>query len=895
MNDHRPDPDSLLHQINAQAAKVQRGRLKIFFGAAAGVGKTYTMLDTAHLRKTEGVDVVVGYVEPHPRPETLERLEGLEAIPPRLIEYKGSPLREFDLDAALVRKPTLILVDELAHTNVPGSRHPKRWQDVEELLAAGIDVYTTVNVQHIESLRDVVAQITGVTVQETVPDAIIESADEVELIDLAPEDLIKRLKEGKIYQPQQIENALRSFFRTGNLLALRELALRNTAARVDVQMQEYRRDHAIQQTWPAGETLLLCVSPSPLALRLVRAAKRMATSLHADWITVYVETPRQANTTDRARIDETLHFAEQMGSTTATLYGAHVGDEVLRFARERNVSKIIVGKPAHPRWRDLLFGSMLDDLMRRSGEIDVYVITGEPSQSRPFIPHIPKRTSSWSAYSMAVVIVVVCALIASVLSPFFTPVNLVMVFLVGVVVAASRYGRGPSMLASFLSVASFDFFFVQPHLTFAVSDTQYILTFAIMLLVAVTISTLTVQIKQQAEQAREREQRTAILYALSRDLANTREGETLIRLATKHIEEVFDSTITVLIPDTSNRLTPVLEDEPVGFTREEGVVRWVFDHNRSAGLNTDTLPASRGLYLPLTASHGVIGVLAVYPQDTKRFASVDQLHLLETFANQIALALERTRLAGDAAQAQIKLETERTRNTLLSSVSHDLRTPIAVITGATSSLLQHEKTLSEMDRHELAQVAYEESERLNRFVGNLLDMTRLESGSIRVEKDWQLIEEVIGSALNHVHAERVGRTLRVAISPDFPLVQFDEGLIEQVLINLLENALKYTPPDSPIDISAQTGADEIIVTVADRGAGILPGDEERIFDKFYRSQPSHTKGVGLGLAICRGIIQAHGGRIWAENRPDGGARFSFALPLSDEQPPAIEEEYDSIR
>mgnify|MGYP001255449515 FL=1 len=889
-DDDRPNPDELLHQITAQAAKGQRGKLKIFFGAAAGVGKTFTMLDVAHQRKADGIDVVIGYVEPHPRPETLALMEGVEAIPPRLIEYKGTQLREFDLDAALARKPALMLVDELAHTNAPGSRHPKRWQDVEELLAAGIDVYTTVNVQHIESLRDVIAQITGVLVQETVPDAVVEAADEIELIDLAPEDLVKRLKEGKIYQPQQVESALRSFFRTGNLLALRELALRNTAARVDVQMQEYRRDHAIQKTWPAGDTLLVCVSPSPLAPRLVRAAKRMAVSLHANWLAVYVETSRPLSSSNRARISETLRLAEQLGATTVTLYGAPVGEEVLRYAREHNVSRVIVGKPAHPRWRDLLFGSMLDDLMRKSGDIDVYVITGESEAARPQPPSMPRRTSGWSAYGLSALIVVTGTVIASTMFPFFAPENLVMVYLVGVVLAASRYGRGPSVLASFLSVAAFDFFFVQPHLTFAVSDTQYLFTFAIMLLVALTISTLTVQIKQQAEQARQREQRTASLYALSRDLANTRESETLIRLATNHMTDVFESEISILVVDESGRLAPLLKDELTPY-QEDMVARWVFDHNRLAGLNTDTLPASKGLYLPLAASHGVIGVLAVYPQDPKRFSANEQLHLLETFANQTALALERARLAQAAAQAQIKLETERTRNTLLSSVSHDLRTPLAVITGATTSLLQREKTLSESDRHELAQVAYEESERLNRFVGNLLDMTRLESGALRIEKEWQLIEEVIGAALNRAHSETAGHPIRTSIPPDFPLVQFDEGLIEQVLINLLENALKYTPEGTPIEVAVRAVNDEVIVEVADRGPGLLPGDEDRIFDKFYRAQPGRTKGVGLGLAICRGIIQAHGGRIWAENRPEGGAIFRFTLPNS-EQPPVIEEEYD---
>ena len=502
---------------------------------------------------------------------------------------------------------------------------------------------------------------------------------------------------------------------------------------------------------------------------------------------------------------------------------------------------------------------------------------------------LPRRTSSWRAYALALAVVLICTLLASLVYPLFAPANLVMIYLLGVVIAASQYGRGPSVLASLLSVAAFDFFFVHPHLTFAVADTQYIFTFVTMLLVGLTISTLTVEIKQQAEQALERERRTASLYALSRDLANTRDPDALVGLAAQHIGGVFNSRVTIL--QTAGGLQPAAVNAELIDTQEAAVARWVYEHQRLAGRHTDTLSTARGLYLPLTASQGVVGVLAVFPNDPRRFIPVDQLHLLETFANQTALALERTRLADDAARAQIEVEAERTRNTLLSSVSHDLRTPLAVITGATSSLLQRKEALTETDRRELAQVAFEESERLNRFVGNLLDMTRLESGAIHVTKEWQLLEEVIGAALNRIHSRTARQAIHVSIPADFPLVQFDESLIEQVLNNLLENALKYSPPNTPIDISAQAGADEITVEVADRGPGLQPGDEERIFDKFYRTQPSLTKGVGLGLAICRGIIQAHGGRIWAENRPGGGAVFRFTLPVSGDAP-TVEEEYE---
>ena len=887
MNHQRPDPDEVLARILDQESRNQRGKLKIFLGAAAGVGKSYAMLEAAQARRAEGIDVVAGYVELHQRPETEALLTGLEVLPRREVEYRGMKLAEFDLDAALARHPMLILVDELAHTNAPGMRHLKRWQDVEELLEAGIDVYTTVNIQHVESLNDVVAQITGAIVRETIPDSLLENADEVELIDLSPDDLLKRLQAGKVYIPEQAEQAMTSFFRRGNLMALRELALRRTAERVDEQMQVYRQDKAVAQVWPAGERILVCISPSPLSARLVRAAKRMATGLRADWMAVYVETPNAARLpeADRNRVIQTLRLAEQLGAETTTLSGHDVAEEIVSYARKRNVSKIIVGKPVHPTWRDLVFGSVLNSLVRQSGSIDVYAISGEIEAVQQPPAQVFHSGIHWGLYFRAILIVILCTLLASVMHAYFAPSNLIMVYLVGVVIVATRYGRGPSVVASFLSVLTFDFFFVTPYLTFAVNESEYAIIFAVMLLVALTISSMTVRIKEQAEAARERERRTFSSYQMSREFANSSSVEDLVQIAVRHIQYAFPSQVIILLPDSTGELQPHGSEEvsSIFTAQERSVARWAFDRSQRAGWGTQTLPGADGLYLPLLTSKGTVGVLGLYPSSNRQPMSPEQLHLLETFTNQTALAIERARLSEETERSQLQIETERMRNTLLSSVSHDLRTPLAAITGAASGMLQHKENLDVHSR-ELAQIAYEEAERLNRLVGNLLDMTRLEGGGVRVEKEWQPLEEVVGTALVHLGAMLDDHPLTTHLPDDLPLVPIDGVLIEQVLVNLLENALKYTPSGTPIDLSAWVEEREVVVEVADRGPGLPPGEEERIFDKFYRVRPSIAGGAGLGLAICRAVIAAHGGRLWAANRPEGGASFRFTLPLDGEPP-----------
>jgi two-component system, OmpR family, sensor histidine kinase KdpD len=893
MKDHRPDPDALLRQAQEEESREVRGKLKVFFGATAGVGKTYAMLQAAHEQLNDGVDVVVGWVQTHGRVETEALLKGLEILPSRIVEYRRTTLSEFDLDAALVRRPNLVLMDELAHTNVPGSRHAKRWQDVLELLSAGINVYTTVNVQHMESLNDVVAQITGVIVRETVPDSILEQADDVELIDLPPDDLIQRLKEGKVYVPEQAREAIHNFFRKGNLIALRELALRRTADRVDEEMQVYRRDHAIARTWPAAEYIMVCVNLKQRGLRLVRAARRMATGLHAKWLAVYVQTSRHLSLSEDERegVIQTLRLAERLGAETVTLSGDNVSQEILNYARNRNVTKIIIGKPIRSRWKEWVFGSVTADLVRNSGEIDIYVITGEAGEGRPLVAGVLQRSSNWLNYGKGLLMVSMCSALAWIMFSYFALANLIMVYLLGVVIVAIRYGRGPSILASILSVAAFDFFFVPPYLTFAVSDTQYFITFGVMLLIALLISGLTVRIGSHAEVARQRAWRTEVLYAMSRELATTRLVENLIQVAARHIREVFVSQVAVLLPDAVGHLvlqasekTPFTVDE-----KEKGVAQWAFEHNETAGLGTETLPGAGALYLPLVGSRGTIGVLAVRPDQPNRLLAPEQMHLLETFAGQIALAIERALLAQDTQRAQVQAETERLRNMILSSVSHDLRTPLATITGAASSLLQGKESLGPASHQELIRAIYDEANRLDRQVKNLLDMTRLEAGAVHLQKEWHPLEEVVGAALTRLEGRLKGRPVKTQFPPNLPLVRIDGVLIEQVLINLLENGLKYTPPESPIDLSAFEVDKAILFEIADRGPGLPQGEEQRIFDKFYRADSTREGGVGLGLTICRGIIEAHGGCIWAENRSGGGAVFRFTLPLEG-VPPGIEPE-----
>lgn len=853
---------------------MSRGKLKVFLGASAGVGKTYAMLLEAHEQKARGVDVVVGYVETHRRKETEALLEGLEVLDLREIEHRGVKLREFDIDRALERRPQLILVDELAHTNAPGSRHPKRYQDIEELLQAGINVLTTINVQHLESLNDVVGQITGVIVRETIPDAFIERATDLELVDIPPEELQQRLKEGKVYQPDSVAHALEGFFRKGNLIALRELALRRMADRVDAQMQVYRAEQNVSGLWPAKERVLVCIAPNHLGMRVVRSAARIGAASHAEMIALSVESDRQTNRSadDLRRAQEALQLSQRLGMQPVSATGHDIVGVILRIAHERNATLIVVGKPVKARWRELLHGSVVDELVRRSGDIDVHVITGEEEQETGRRREVRPRADSWWGYIETTLISAATTGLCFLLKPHLAPENLIMIYLVGVAVVATRNRPREAVLASVLSVLAFDFFFVPPYYTFRVSDTQYVLTFAIMLLVALLISSLALRLRSQATAAQAREKRTAALYELSRDLAQTRSRREIAVIGAREVGNVFGTEVAVLLADEGGELEPAVhsrsqfeEDKT-----ERAVAHWVCQKGELAGAGTDTLPNAAALYVPLTAVRGVVGVLGIKLDER---LDPQQESLLETFANGLALAIERTLLAKESHVARLSAEAEKMRNILLNSVSHDLRTPLTVIAGAASALSE-----GKGDGKELAKTIVEQADRLNRHVQNLLDMTRLEASTINPQFEWHSIEELVGSALAQTERLLVGREITTFIPPGLALVRVDGMLVEKALVNLLENVSSHTQEGTPVTIRVSTPDGKVRIVVEDRGPGIPPGDEERIFEKFY--QPDAMKGdsgFGLGLAICRSVAEAHGGRAWAENRPGGGARFYLEL------------------
>ncbi|HWA72295.1 MAG TPA: sensor histidine kinase KdpD [Polyangiaceae bacterium] len=893
--DERPDPDALLEQVKDQERRARRGKHTIFFGAAPGVGKTYAMLEAARAElERERRHVAVGVVETHGRYETAALVLGLPLLTQRKLEYRGVELSEFDLDEALRRRPELILMDELAHTNAEGSRHPKRWQDVEELLDAGIDVFSTMNVQHVESLNDVIAKITGVVVRETVPDSVLESAHDIKLVDLPPDDLLERLREGKVYVPAQAQRAIENFFRKGNLIALRELALRHTAERVDAQMRAYRHAHGIEQTWAAAEQLLVAVSPSPFSARLIRAGRRMASALHARWFAVFVEPPRARPLPERARarLAQNLRLAEQLGAEVVTLSGENASDAILRFSRERNITKIVVGKPQTFRVRDRFRVSLVDQIVRNGGDIDVYVTAGDAAPDEA-VPEKRARTRiEVPTFLAAGLISAACTALALLLFGRDQLPDVVMTYLLGIMVVSSRFGLGPSLFAALLSVALVDFFFVPPYFTFAVADFRHAVTFAVMFLVAVVISGLTQRIRNQVAAAREREQQTLGLYALSREVAAARGREQVLEVFARHIERAFASDVSILLPDRHGKLVRAygksarVADE---LEREAAVSQWVWANQKEAGLHTSTLASNRTLYVPLLSSGGIMGVLGLTPANEERFDGIEQRRQVDAFATQLALAVERAELSEQTEKARREFETEQLRSSLLSSVSHDLRTPLAVITGAASTLVE-KPTLDDSARAELTKTILEEAERLNRLIRNLLDMTRLDSGTVKVKKDWQALEEVVGAALNRLEQRLAEREVRVELPRALPLVPFDSILIEQTLINLLENAIKYG--QAPIEITASLRENgeaenrrEIVVEIADHGPGLPEGEESRVFEKFHRAvRDGAASGAGLGLAICRAIVAAHGGRIWAQNRPEGGVSFRFTLPLEGAPP-----------
>jgi two-component system sensor histidine kinase KdpD len=889
-SEQRPDPDSLLARVKQQQMKARRGKLRIYFGSSAGVGKTFAMLVAARKLLADGIDVVVGVVETHGRAETAALLEGLPLLPPKSVAYRGKVLSDFDLDAALRRRPALVLVDELAHSNVAGSRHPKRWQDVDELLAAGIDVFTTLNVQHLDSLNDVVGGITNVRVWETVPDTFFDAADEVVLVDIPADEMLERLKAGKVYVGQQAERAAENFFRRGNLMALRELALRRTADRVEGDVQAYRVDKSISPIWKTATALLTCVGPDAGAERVVRAAARLASQLNAEWHAIYVETPalQRLAAARRETILATLNLAQKLGATTAVIASPEVAESVVAYARTHNLSKLVIGRdPARRLWpwqrssgqKLSLLAPDIDLIEIGRSEVGVKhngvkavslppVVAGADTSERS---HRKRLRYLWSAVGCGAV-----TLLSMPLAAHFDASNIVAVYLLTVVLVGVRLGRGPAALAAVLCVTAFDFFFVPPRFSFAVSDVQYLLTFFIMLTVGLITGQLTAGLRFQARVARHREERAAALYELARDLSGAVEVEQVVRISDDSIQRTFHANAALLLPDASGRL--VVASEP-SLTVDVGIAQWSFDKGDPAGVGTDTLPGSDVLYIPLRAPAQARGVLALKAKNRRLLRIPEQRQLLDTFAALVAIALERVHYVGVAQDALVRMESERLRNSLLAALSHDLRTPLTILVGLAESLALTKPALS-ADQLETAEAIQDEARRMSTLVSNLLDMARIESGEVTLNLQWQPLEEVVGAALEATRVMLKQHKVEVRLPVDLPLVRFDALLVERVLVNLLENASKYTPSGSSVILAAEVMADKLRVSVADDGPGLPPGSEEKVFQKFTRGdRESATPGVGLGLAICRAIVESHHGKITGTNRPGRGAQFTFTLPL----------------
>ncbi len=880
IDEKRPSPEAMLKL--AQAEETTKGKLKIFLGYAAGVGKTYAMLTVARQLKSEGIDVVAAYVESHERMETDALLQGLEVVPKSMIEYQGVLLPELDIDAVLQRNPVVALVDELAHTNAPGSRHEKRWQDVQELLKAGIDIYTTVNIQHFESLSDVVAQVTGVIVRETVPDLLLDQAADIRLVDISPDELLQRLHEGKVYIPAQATQAMEKFFQPGNLIALRELSLRHTAIRVDEQMRTYMETHAIPGPWSTMDRLLVCVSGSPFSEKLIRITRRLASEMKAPWSAVYIETPGEDAYAreNRERIWQELRLAENMGAEVVTITGTSVSDALIDYALRHNITKIVVGKPAKSRLRELLRPPVVDQIIRKSGQIDVYVVSIGQNDREVGLPQRSKEAILWREYVTSCVFVAGASLICWALSPFFSPTNMVMIYLLSVVLAAIRLGRKPAIFTALLSVLVFDFFFVPPRYTFAVADTQYLLTFLAFFTVGVVISTLVARGRERAEVIRAREIQTTSLYYISRDLAAAADRSAIMKAVRKNMTESLNAEPLFFFPDNEHLRFIAVEGQQEPDLKEKAVADWAFRNQQAAGRGTTTLGASNYLYLDLRTSVNNLGVFGIKLVDPAGYTSPQIRLLLDAFAGQTAMALERVELARQAEQTLILAARENLERALLNSVSHDLRSPLASITGILSSLKEQGTELSEQAKQELLTTAFEEAIRLNRFVTNLLNMTRLEAGVVKLREEACDVQDLISCALAQIDQQLSNRQVQIHLPPDMPLVVMDMVLMTQVLVNLLENAVKFSPPDSAINIIVQCDRSFLHIEVEDRGPGVPDHDLEGIFDKFYQVPvPEGRGGTGLGLSICKGIVAAHGGRIKAENRFGKGFVVQLTLPL----------------
>ena len=888
-DEQRPSPDALLEA--ARREEKRSGQLRIFVGAAPGVGKTYEMLQSAHALRKDGYDVVIGVVEPHGRKETEALVEGLEVVPRQRISYRGRTLEEMDLDAIIARRPQIVLVDELAHSNVPGSRHPKRYLDVEELLSHGISVYTTVNIQHIESLNDVVAQITHVRVRETVPDWVFDRADAVELVDLTPDDLIQRLKEGKVYVPRQAQRALAHFFSPANLTALRELALRRTADRVDAQLLTQMRAGAIPGPWAAGERVLVCITEDPRAAGLVRYAKRIADRLHCQWTALHVESRRshQYTEVERDRVADTLRLAEKLGGQAVTIPGSvpAIADDVIAYAESRNVTHIVLGKTARSRWFEMLHGSVVHDLVRRSGNISVHVIAGDAGGER--VPRKTVRTAQTGKafdpgrYAVALGLVGVAAGVAAVLQETLHVQNVELVFLTTVVGIAVRYGLLPSLTASLAASLCYQFLFMRPVDEVALPNRTNVVAFFFFIIMAVIVSNVAARVRTQALSAVSRARTTESLYAFTRKLAGAGPLDDVLWATAYQAALMLNVRVVLLLPEDDTLAVRA------GYPPEDRIddadlaaARWAWQNNQAAGRGSDTLPGARRLFLPIRTGRGAVGVVGLDSDKPGPLLTPDGRRLLDALMDQAALAVERVRLVEDLDRAKRTVEADRLRSALLTSISHDLKTPLSGILGAASTLRGLSAALDEHAKADLVTTIIDEAERLNRFIANLLDMTRLESGAVVPNAGPHDLVDVVGSALERAKKILAGHRVEVHHAAGLPMVDIDPVLFEQVVFNLLDNAAKYAPPGSTIRIQSWRDADAVGLQVLDEGEGILQPDLEQIFDKFYRARKvDHVRaGTGLGLAISRGFIEAMDGTISAGNRTDRtGAVFTIRLPV----------------
>lgn len=881
MSATRPDPDRLLAEVEAQQQQASRGKLKIFFGACPGVGKTYMMLQSLHQLQSEGKRVLAGVAETHGRADTARLLENLPQLPLRDAEYRGRTLREFDLDAALAARPDLIAVDELAHSNVEGSRHRKRWQDVEELLSAGIDVHSTLNVQHLESLNDIVGRITGVRVHETVPDHVFDKADDVLVVDLPADELLKRLADGKVYLPDAAERARERFFRKGNLIALRELALRRAADRVDTQMRDYRRARSIEAVWPTRERLLVGLSGSDGDERLVRDAAQLARKLDADWIAAHVEVMQHPRSMPaQQRLARTLALAASLGAETLTLPGEDVADALVACARSRNVNRLLVGHRPRAPWR-FWHRSTADRIARRHPDLDLIVIAQGARRQRLSLPDPDLRGVKWLPYVWASLACFAATALASLLLHVFALANVVMLFLLTVVLVAVRWGRGPGAWAAFLAVACLDFFFIPPRLSLTVRDTQYLFTFGLMLVVALITGQLTARLRHDARIAIAREHRAVTLARLSRELSGALITEQIIEIALRNFGGGFRAGVGVALPDPADRVRSTANN---AVAMDESIAQWVYDHDQPAGAGTATLSAARARYLPLKAPMRVRGVLALEFAEVEPLDEPEDQRLLESCCNQLALALERVHFVEVAQSTLVAIEGERMRNTLLSAMSHDLRTPLTTILGAAQTA---ESRVRGQPAEALVASIGEQAQAMLRLVENLLDMARLQSRGVELKRQWQSLEEIVGAALHELREPLRAHPASVNMPADLPLVEVDAALIQRVLVNLLENAVKHTPDGTPIEIRARRLNGNVIIEVSDAGPGLPPIAPEKLFDPFERGRKeSSVAGAGLGLALARRIVEAHGGRIEARPRIPNGAVFAITLPAPP--PPQME-------